>query len=102
MIVDTEHAALPIAPYSKQSGTKSGRPTNPRTQTDEAIKAGAKSGGIFGISRCNRAVDGLCQSRGLWFHTGYINLTRGLVANGYSKEDIAHLAGAIYLSFWIE
>ncbi|KAL3905555.1 MAG: hypothetical protein SGARI_004407 [Bacillariaceae sp.] len=173
MIVDTGHAssrtvldaieasATEIA--CSHAGMTSRCPTNPRTQTDEAIQAVAASGGIFGIVSTPGAlngqdtcsvqdyvdtIDAACQlvgsSENIGFgsdfclalspqeiftapewgpsaakdvgvnidvwpwsdghagfenNSGYINLTRGLVAKGYSKQDIANVMGDNYLQF---
>lgn len=168
MLVDTAHCSSQTVidaveasskPIScSHAGLKSLTPTNPRTQSDEAIQKVADNGGVFGIvstpgalvggPNCTvhdfvNSIEAAINIAGVdhvgfgldhnaaasieeWFtapswnpksaaavgvsiwpwsdghkgmenHTGYPNLTRGLIARGYSDEDIAKIMGGNFL-----
>jgi membrane dipeptidase len=154
-----ETSSKPIA--CSHAGMRSRAPKNPRTQTDEALKALADKGGVFGIvstpgaindtPKCTAAdyVDTIEAAvnlisidhvafgtdlilpasieeiftapewgpkaaasvgvagdtiwpwsdghKGMENNSGYPNLTRGLVAKGYSDQDIAKIMGGNFV-----
>jgi len=154
-----EASSKPIV--CSHAGMKSRCPSNPRTQSDDAIRAVAQSGGVFGVvstpgaltgsDRCTvqdfvdtldaavnvAGIDHVCfgsdfclamsaqeiftapewgpaaaasvgvDADAVWpwsdghlgfeNNSGYVNLTRGLYAKGYKREDIEKVIGGNYL-----